>query len=278
MKKTILGIMTAVLVVSLLFTGCSGSEVANDQNGTTNEQKDASLDAIKEKGYLILGLDDSFPPMGYRDDKGEVVGFDIDLAKEVAKRMEVELKIQPIDWDGKVLSLNNGDIDVIWNGLTITEERKEKINFSKTYLDNRQIMIVRNDSTINTKDDLAGKKVGVQLSSSSQDALEADTETVESLDEVIKYSNNTEALLDLKAGRVDAVVADEILGRYYIGKRPDDYKVAEDDFGSEAYGIGFRLGEDAFREEVDKILDEMKEDGTAAEISNEWFGEDILVR
>lgn len=270
MKRTVMSILCVVLVMSLLFTGCS--------NKASKEVEDQSLEEIKEKGTLILGLDDSFPPMGYRNEKGEIVGFDIDLAKEVANRMGVELEVTPIDWDAKVLNLNNGDIDVIWNGLTITEERQKQINFSKTYLENKQIIIVRNDSDINTKADLSGKKIGIQLGSSSQDALTADTETTESLEEIIKYSNNTEALMDLKAGRVDAVVVDEILGRYYIGKKPGEFKVAEEDFGKEAYGIGFRLSEDNLRDEVDKILDEMKEDGTAGKISKEWFGEDIVVR
>lgn len=270
MKK--LGIFSAVIfVVIMLMAGCA-SKATSDQEG------DKSLEEIKNNGKFILGLDDSFPPMGYTDESGEIVGFDIDLAKEVAKRMGVELELKPIDWDGKVLSLNNKDIDVIWNGLTITEERKEKIGFSKPYLNNRQIIIVNSDSDIDTKADLAGKIVAVQLGSSGQDALVADTETEKSLKEIRKFSSYTEALMDLKAGRVDAVVIDEIVGRYYIAKKPGEYKVAKDDFGKEEYGVGFRLGDTSFINEVNKVLDEMKADGTAAEISKKWFGEDIVIK
>lgn len=281
MKKKMMLLLIGLLMMSMMLAGCGAKETAKaDESEQTkvSEEKDSSLEEIKEKGEFVLGLDDSFPPMGFRDEKGDVVGFDIDLAKEVAKRMGVELKIQPIDWDGKVLSLNNKDIDVIWNGLTITEERKKQIGFSKVYIENRQVIVTGADSNIETKKDLATKMVAVQLGSSGEDALNADTETVSAVKEVVKFSNYTEALLDLKAGRVDAVVIDEIVGRYYLSKRPGEYKVAKEDFGREGYGIGFRKDDAAFIDEVDQILDEMKKDGTTAEISKKWFGEDIVAK
>ncbi len=120
--------------------------------GCGNKSKeDTSLKDIKDKGEFVVGLDDSFPPMGFKNDKGEIVGFDIDLAKEVAKKMGVKVVFKPVQWDGVVLSLNNKDIDVIWNGLTITEKRKEQINFSKPYVENKQIIVVNNDSNIKSK-------------------------------------------------------------------------------------------------------------------------------
>ncbi|QXM05433.1 amino acid ABC transporter substrate-binding protein [Crassaminicella indica] len=282
MKKKIMFLFITVMMFSILLSGC-GKEVAkvdnqSEQQTKISEEKDKSLEAIKKKGVLVLGLDDSFPPMGFRDEKGEIVGFDIDLAKEVAKRMGVELKVQPIDWDGKVLSLNNKDIDVIWNGLTVTEERKKQIGFSKVYLENKQVIVVKSDSDIETKKDLAKKIVAVQLGSSGEDALNADTDTINAIKELVKFSNYTEALLDLKAGRVDAVVIDEIVARYYMSKRQGEYKVAKEDFGKEGYAIGFRKGDTAFIDEVDKILDEMKKDGTAAKISQKWFGKDIVAK
>lgn len=270
MKK--LWILLLVVVVSImLMAGCASKE-------TSIQEGDKSLEEIKKNGKLVLGLDASFPPMGYTNENDEIDGFDIDLAKEVAKRMGVELELKPIEWSGKVLSLNNKDIDVIWNGLTITDERKEKIGFSKPYLKNRQIIVVNSDSSIETKADLAGKVVAVQLESSGQDALVADTETEKSLKEIRKFSNYIEALMDLKAERVDAVVIDEVVGRYYIAKKPGEYKVAKEDFGKEEYGIGFRKGDTSFINEVDRILDEMKSDGTAAVISKKWFDEDIVVK
>ncbi|WP_053956086.1 amino acid ABC transporter substrate-binding protein [Inediibacterium massiliense] len=267
MKKQYLFLLMGIMLVTFVFAGCS-------QQAST--QQDQSLQGIKDNGKFVLGLDDSFPPMGFRDEKGEIVGFDIDLAKEVAKRMGVELEVKPIDWDGKVLSLNNQDIDVIWNGLTVTPERKEQILFSKDYLKNRQIVIVNKDSNIENKKDLTNKVVAVQLGSSGEDALNADEKTSKAIKEIRKFSNYTEALLDLKAGRVDAVVIDEVVGRYYMGKREGEYKIAKEDFGEEGYAIGFRKNDISFQQEVDKILDEMKKDGTTGEISKKWFGKDIV--
>ncbi len=256
-------------------TICAGLLFAGGTKEMT--EGDNSLKYIQDKGVLVLGLDDSFPPMGFRDENGDVAGFDIDLAKEVASRMGVKLEMQPIDWDAKILDLNSKDIDVIWNGLTITDERKGKIEFSKPYIANRQIVIVQKASGITTKADLDGKTVGIQLSSSADDAVNGDPATVATLKEIVKYQDNVQALMDLETGRIDAVVVDEILGRYYISKKPGVYAVASEDFGAEEYGIGFRKDEVAFVAEVDRIMDEMAKDGTAASISKKWFAEDILL-
>ena len=262
----------AMVLLLVAVTAFAGGASESAESG-----EDASLQYILDKGELVLGLDDSFPPMGFRGEEGEIVGFDIDLAREVARRMGVELRLQPIDWDAKVLDLNSRDIDVIWNGLTITPEREEQITFSKPYIANRQIVIVQADSGINTKADLAGKTIGLQLGSSAQDAVEAEPAVAESFEEMARYQDNVQALLDLEVGRIDAVVVDEILGRYYISQKPGLFSVASEHFAEEEYGIGFRKGEVAFRDRVDQILDEMVEDGAAAEISNDWFGEDVLL-
>lgn len=266
--KRIASILTMLLIAAALFA--SGAQ-------ELKSGEDNSLKYIMEKGNIVLGLDDSFPPMGFRDENGEIAGFDIDLAKEVCSRLGVELKLQPIDWDAKILDLNSRDIDVIWNGLSINEERKEKIDFSKPYIANKQIVIVQAGSEINLKSDLADMKVGIQLGSTAQDAIDSDKAVAESFDELIKYQDNVQALMDLGTGRIDAVVVDEILGRYYISSKPDMYDVADDYFAEEEYGIGFRKGEGAFVNAVNKVMDQMVIDGAAADISNKWFAEDILL-
>ena len=270
MRKNIVVILAMSLIISLIAVGCGKKEEVKP------EKKADSLKYIQDKGNFVLGLDDAFPPMGFRDDSGEVVGFDIDLAKEVAKRMGVELEIKPIDWDSKIFNLNNKDIDVIWNGLSITDERKEKVDFSRPYINNSQIIITNADSDIETKEQLEGKVLAVQLGSSAQDAVEADTEVNDSLKELRKFEDYTLSLMDLEAGNVDAVVIDEIVGRYYIAKKPELYKVATDDFGKEEYGIGFRKDDTEFVGAVDKALEEMIADGTAKTISEKWFGENIM--
>jgi polar amino acid transport system substrate-binding protein len=264
-------------VLCLLGLSLSSPLFAGGAGESAGTGGDSSLDYIMDKGELVLGLDDSFPPMGFRGENGEIVGFDIDLAREVAERMGVELRLQPIDWDSKVLDLNSRDIDVIWNGLTITPERREQITFSKPYIANRQIVIVQQGSGITTKADLAGAVVGIQLGSSAQNAVESDPAVLESFAELARYQDNVQALLDLEVGRVDAVVVDEILGRYYISQRPGTFAVAEEYFAEEQYGIGFRKGEEAFAARVDEVLDAMVADGTAGEISRTWFDEDVLL-
>lgn len=180
---------------------------------------DGSLQYIKDKGTLILGLDVGFEPMGFYDDKGEIVGFDIDLAKEVAKRLGVELVLQPISWDAKEMELENKSIDVVWNGMSITPERSESMNISKPYLANRMIVIVKEDSGIKTLADLAGKKVACQAGSSALDAINSKPEIASTFGELIStYGDNPTAFLDLKSGRVDALVVDEVVGLNLIEK------------------------------------------------------------
>jgi polar amino acid transport system substrate-binding protein len=269
-KRTIL-VLIAMSVIAIIFTGCSGGQ-------SDAGPKDTSLQDIKDKGEFVVGLDDSFPPMGFRDEKGQIVGFDIDLAKEVASRMGVEVVFKPVDWDGIAMSLVNKDIDVIWNGLTITEKRKENMAFTKPYLNNRQIVVVTEGSDIRTKADLEGKVVGLQMASSSEAALDSEKEVADKIKEIRKYSNNVEALLDLANGGNDAVVVDEVVGRYYIAKRPGEYRILDEYFTNEEYGVGYRKEDVSFGQELDRILDEMKADGTADEISIEWFGQPIVVK
>ena len=263
--KNKFNLLIVAMLSTVILTACGSTPSA-----------DNSLNDIKEKKELIIGLDDNFPPMGFRDNSGEIVGFDIDMAKEVGKRMGVNVTFKPVEWDGVILSLNNKDIDAIWNGLTITDKRKEQIAFSKVYLQNKQIIITRNNSNISKKSDLKDKTVGLQMGSSSESALAGDTELSNSLKEIKKYSNNTEALLDLNAERIDAVVVDEVVGRYYVNKKPDDYKVLNENLGVEDYGVGIRKTDKSLTKEIDKLLDEMKTDGTLNTISNKWFGKNIL--
>ena len=177
---------------------------------------DDSLQKVLDKGTLILGLDDSFPPMGFRDESNNIVGFDIDLATEVCARLGVELICQPIDWDSKELELTSGKIDCIWNGMSINDDRLATMFFTKPYIANRQIVIVTNKFKGTKLTDLKDKTVGVQKGSSSLEALEKNEEVYKSVKTISEYADNVTALLDLKAGRIDALVVDEVLGRYYM--------------------------------------------------------------
>ena len=225
---------------------------------------------------IVIGLDDNFPPMGFRNEKNELVGFDLDLAREATKRLGIEVEFKPIDWSAKEAELHGKRVDVLWNGLTITDERKKHIRFTKPYMSNHQIIVVAQASEIQTKADLAGKVVGAQEGSTAVDAIKKDTAVFESFKELKTFGDNVTALMDLSAGRLQAVVLDEVVGRYLADKREGEYRVLEENFGTEDYGVGVHLENTELHAQLDKVLDEMKQDGTAGRIATEWFGADII--
>lgn len=269
MKRKFILLALTAFIVTMALTGCASSQ-----------SKDTSLQDIKAKGKFVVGLDDTFAPMGFRDpNTNELIGFDIDLAKEAAKRMGVQVEFKPVDWSGVILSLNNKDIDAIWNGLTITEERKKQINFTKPYIKNSQLIVTLANSPIKTKADLAGKVVATQLGSSSVDALNAEPEVTKTFKELKKFDTFTTALTELKSGRADAVVIDALVGNYYMSKEPGVYSILKENFGEEQMGVGVRKTDETFLAELNKVLDEMKADGTADKIAIKWFGTaDILIK
>jgi polar amino acid transport system substrate-binding protein len=188
--------------------------------------------------------------------------------------MGVNIEFQPIDWSMKETELNAGNIDFIWNGYTVTDERKEKVAFSTTYLENSQIIVTLADSTVNKKSDLAGLSVAVQAESSALDAVNQEPDFVQSLKELLEFSTNNEAFNDLEAGRSDAVVVDEVLARYYMKQKGEEnYKVLEENFGDEEYAVGLRKDDTETLEKLNAALDEMKKDGTYDEIHAKWFSE-----
>lgn len=261
MKKNALKtikLLTLLILVAMMIVGCS------DNGQSQNEQKEA----------LIMGLDDTFAPMGFRDEKGNLIGFDVDMANEVAKRIGETIEFQPIDWTMKETELNAGNIDFIWNGYSITSDRQEKVAFTKPYLENSQIIVTMSESDIETKADLAGKNVAVQAESSALDAINAEPEVVASFGELVEFSTNNEAFSDLESGRSDAMVVDEVLARFYMKQNGQEkYKVLDEDFGDEEYGIGLRKDDTELLKKVDSALDEMKSDGTYDEIYQKWFSE-----
>ncbi len=267
MKKTI--VLACVLLIStaLVLTGC----------GTASQTSGAgdSWEQVKEKGEFVMGLDANFPPMGFEDENGEIVGFDVDIAKEVCSRLDIKLKLQPINWDAKEQELNTKKIDAIWNGFTITEERKKEVLFSEPYMNNRQVLVVMADSDFNSPADLEGKKLGLQAGSSAADALNASEDFKAKLGEVVEFDDNMMALMDLEKGGVDVVLMDEIVARYYIQKKDKGYRVLDEELAREEYGIGFRKEDTELMQQFQKTLEEMAKDGKLAEISNSWFGEDI---
>ena len=274
MRKKLSKIMLcAVLAGTMLFTGCGSSDSSKDNSKDVAATEDNSLQKVKDAGKLILGLDATFKPMGYTDENDEIVGFDIDVAEEVCKRMGVELVKEPINWDTKEQDLNVGKIDCIWNGMSINPSRQEAMNLSEAYMENEMVFVVTGNSEVTGMADLADKNIAVQNGSTAQDILEASE--VGKTCNITTIATNVEALQQLELNIVDAVFLDSVVANYEIAESGKDYKVLEEGLEKEEYAIGFRKGDQKLRDEVQKILSEMKADGTLGEISTKWFGSDV---
>ena len=287
MKRNLVKVLACVMALTFALAGCGSPAASNNTSdsstaadssvsadtSTGTASADQSWDKVQAKGEFVLGLDENFPPMGFRDDKGEITGYDIDLATEVFKRLGVKLKLQPINWDTKDQELNTGNIDCIWNGFSINDDRKKTILFTEPYMNNQQVLVVKADSPYTKMDDLIGKKVSLQAGSSAADALNSKADFKAKV-KVAELKDNAMCLMDLKTGGTDAVVMDEIVARYYIQMKSEKYKVL-DGLASEAYGVGFRKADVALMTKVQDTLKAMAKDGKIAEISNKWFGKDI---
>lgn len=275
--KKIVAFLLAVTMLGM-FAGCANN--SQDSAGGTDD----SWTKVEQAGKLVMGMDEAFPPMGYKDTKtGEIIGFDIDVATEVCKRLNLELVKQPIDWNNQIAEVNNGNVDCLWNGLSKNEKREENLNLSIPYMNNNQVIMVKTDASYQNLADLAGKKLAVQAGSSAYDALQAATEFKNSLGEVVQLNDYAKATQEIKNGVVDAIAIDEVVARFYLTNEPDTYRILTNDDGSvismakEEYVIGFRKGDNALKAKIEETLKEMAEDGTLATISRKWFSEDVVI-
>ena len=281
MKKRLLSaVMASAMVLSL--AACGGAKTETTAAETTAEKKEetttagttAAETAEAAGGTLIVGFDQDFPPMGFVGDNGEYTGFDLDLAKEVASRLGLEYKAQPIAWDSKDMELESGNIDCIWNGFTITG-REDDYTWTTPYMANKQVFVVANDSDIKSQADLAGKVVEVQADSSAEAALKENQDLANTFGQLLTTPDYNTAFMDLEQGAVDAVAMDVIVAGYQIKQRNADFKILDDSLSEDEYGIGFKKGNTELRDKVQGALEEMAADGTLAKISDEWFGEDV---
>ena len=270
--KKLVALASAAVLSAALFTGCGGQQQAASSSGS------GSGSGAGDK--IVVGLDDNFPPMGFKDENNEIVGFDIDLAKEATKRLGREVEFKAIDWSSKEAELKSGRVNVLWNGLDITDKRKENMLCSDPYMDNRQIIFVKKGATgITDEQSLAGKAVGTQSASTAEEYIDGSDFFKTKVKEVKKYSDFVSAFMDLENGRIDAVIGDEIVGRYYMSKHPDSIDAVDVAVGPVSqFGIAFAKDNQKLRDDVQKVLDEMVKDGTVAKISEKWFGKDITLK
>ena len=273
-KRSFMALLLAGAMCATLLAGCGGKAAESPAGSSPAASQNAN------KKTFTVGFDASFPPYGYKDDNGEYTGFDLDLAQEVCKREGWELVKKPIDWDSKDMELSSGSIDCIWNGFTING-REEQYTWSKPYVNNTQVIVVKADSGIKDASGLAGKTVLVQADSSAlaalQDASKPDNialaKTFKKLTQVPDYLT---AFMSLDSGAADAIAMDVGVAEYQISKRSGEYSLLDTTLASEQYGVGFKLGNTELRDTVQKELDAMAKDGTFMKIAKKWGLEDAI--
>ena len=268
MKKKFLLLIAVLTIVATAFvvTGCGEDEEAGD------------WEYIEKNGKIIVGLDATFAPMGFTDKDDNIVGFDVDLAKAVGEKLGVEMEFKSIDWDAKYTELDAKNIDCIWNGMSATPERAEKLSLSKEYFNNKIVVMTENeDVVVKEAKDLANYNVGTQAESSALEMMQASEDWDAFSDKVKDYKSYDDAILDMEAGRIDCIVIDQVLGNYKNTKMKNALKECKYNFGDDFYAIGFRKDDKELTKKVNDALQELIDDGEAAKISKKWFGKDLVI-
>ncbi|GMA47825.1 amino acid ABC transporter substrate-binding protein [Tetragenococcus muriaticus] len=267
MKK--IKVLGLTLASVFILGACSSGEDEQGANDTENAD-------------VVVGLDDTFVPMGFRDDSGDLTGFDIELAEAVFELNDTEVAFQPIDWSMKENELNNETIDVIWNGYTQTPEREEEVAFSDPYMNNSQLLVTATDSGIESVEEMEGQVLGAQEGSSGYNSFNNDPEVlkdrVDSEDATL-YESFNEAFIDLESGRIDGLLIDRVYAEYYLNQNDqmNDFNLIETPYEDENFAVGVRQDDEELLQEINDGLNELQENGEFAELSEEWFGEDVSV-
>lgn len=287
MCKKLIAISLALLValLGLTLAACGDDKPADATTTAPADETTAADDTLSAagltvtEGKLTVGFDAEFPPMGFTDDSGNYVGFDLDCAKAVADKLGLEIKLQPIVWGSKDAELESKTIDLLWNGFTMhVDNRDNDYTWSEPYMKNNQVIVVLDSSDYKTSADLAGKNIAVQSGSSADAAIKSNETFYNSIKDTITLcENNVTALEDLKAGLVDAVVMDSIVAGYSSTQQPGTFKILDEVLAEEEYGIGFLKGNTALRDVVGAALTELAGDGTLATISQKWFNDDVIL-
>lgn len=269
MKKKLLLTIILVTALALTLTACGGEKKAAEQ--TTWER-------VQAEGKLVAGLDDNYPPMGYRNENNELVGFDIEMGAELGKRLGIEIEWQPTAWDGVVASLKAKKFDVIISGMTITEERLQEVDFAGPYIYAAQALAVKADNEdVKAAVDLAGKVVGTQNGSTGLKVAEELNAEI-GFKEIKGYSDYALAFQDLKIGRLDAIISDNYVIAGYIENMPGEFKFTGELFSEETNGIAVRKEDKDLYEAINGALEEMIVDGTMGQLAEKWLGGDVTVQ
>lgn len=262
-------LLLACLGLTLVLSGCGG--VRNLQH------------VDQGRGTLIVGLDDTFVPMGFQRKDGSLAGFDIDLARAAGRKLHQPVTFQAIDWNMKETELKNGTIDLIWNGYTKTAARAKKVAFSQPYLRNQQVLVTLKKDKITSFAAMRARKVGVQNGSSGQSLFNQQPKVLKNIvadHSAVLYENFNTAFLDLQAGRIQGVVGDSIYAGYYIRQQKEQnrYRIISGGYPEETFAIGMRKTDHQLQRRINRALVELTNDGTVSRLSEKWFQQDLAIR
>jgi len=259
MKKLIALMMAALMLFAV--AGCAQQtqkEAADNQTGQQTQKKEV----------LVMGTNAEFPPFEYKENN-EIVGFDIEIAKIIAEELGMELKIEDMAFDGLLSALQSGKVDFVIAGMTVTEDRKKNVDFSESYFNASQVIIVKKEgSAVKSKDDLSGKKVGVQIGTTGDAYLTENHPDVE----VVRFQKGADAIMELKNGKCDAVVIDANPAKVFVEKN-SDLTLLEEQLTEEEYAIAVKKGSE-LKAQIDEILQKIKSDGRYDEIYAKYFPEE----
>ncbi|MFV8211371.1 transporter substrate-binding domain-containing protein [Streptococcus pluranimalium] len=272
MKKKLWTVLVT-LVASLILVACGSSKSAEKTSSDNWE-------TYKKEKTITIGFDNTFVPMGFKDKSGKNVGFDIDLANAVFKEYGIKVKWQPINWDLKETELENGNIDLIWNGYSVTKERAKKVAFTDAYMKNEQVLVTKKSANITDFSGMTGKVLGAQSGSSGYEAFSDSPKVLKDLvkdNDATQYETFTQALIDLKNDRIDGLLIDRVYANYYLEQEGDidNYNIITGDFEGEDFAVGARKADKTLVANINKAFEKLYQDGQFQEISDKWFGEDV---
>ncbi|RMC52785.1 amino acid ABC transporter substrate-binding protein [Lactobacillus sp. ESL0261] len=271
MKTKRLLILIITLICTLFFSACSGISVNRKANVVDNWSH------IKQRGYVTVGVDDTFVPMDFRQKNGQLIGYDVDLANAVFKQYGINVSFQTIDWSMNTTELKNGTIDLIWNGFSKNPERETKVSFSKTYLYTSQVLVSLKKNKINTIAAMKNKTLGVQTGSSGYNDVmkypKVFKNHIKNQDPIL-YDSFTNAFIDLNAGRIQGLLIDSTYANYYISrqKHPENFTEIKSPFPKEEFGVGMRKSDLTLHKKINYALEKLAKNGTLAKINHKWFG------
>ena len=272
MKTKRLLTLIITLICTLFISACSGVSVNRKANAVDNWSH------IKQRGYVTVGVDDTFVPMDFRQKNGQLIGYDVDLANAVFKQYGINVSFQTIDWSMNTTELKNGTIDLIWNGFSKNPEREAKVSFSKTYLYTSQVLVSLKKNKINTIAAMKNKTLGVQTGSSGYNDVmkypKVFKNHIKNQDPIL-YDSFTNAFIDLNAGRIQGLLIDSTYANYYISrqKHPENFTEIESPFPKEEFGVGMRKSDLTLHKKINYALEKLAKNGTLTKINHKWFGD-----